>query len=802
MPAKHTQPPAWTLVWWLAATIFVSALLLFQVQPLISKFILPWYGGSPAVWTTAMLFFQCVLFLGYLYAHLAARHLSPRQQLLTQGGLLLLAAVLAWWVVPPDSLKPTGEENPTLSILGLLSLSVGLPYFLLSTTGPLVQTWFSRAYPGQSPYRLFALSNFGSLLALLSFPFLFEPYWELPTLGRFWMVGFWVFVGLWLWTAWQVAKLRTAGEAHHFAGPESEKGTDTRDETRTPGWRPAAWLALPAVASLVFIATANEVSHNVAPTPFLWIVPLALYLLTFIIAFDHPAWYVRGWWAPLCAAAIMTLAIYQKLADWLWQAVVYESVSSAAQGWFKQRPDGWHLDMELTYVPQVGLIFATMFLMCLVCHGELVRLRPANPRDLTKFYLLISAGGACGGLFISFVATNFFDDYYEWPIGLAICLGIAILVCWREYANWRPANNSNRWQGALGFGLAACVGWGLLAYGVDPWNWFGGGSTNNAHTTTQTLFKARNFYGTVGVYEDLFLGELSPEQNGGIARSPRDNNRRFKSGAILHGQQFMSPDRRNEPLTYYDPQSGVGQALTHLLRSNPRRPIKFAVIGLGVGSLAAYARGGETLPDGESRGADECVMYEINPLVERIAREHFWYLGDYAQRTGRPLEVRLGDARLTMEREAPQGYDLIVLDAFSGDSIPAHLLTREAFEIYRRHLRKDANGRPAGCLAVHITNSYLNLYPVAKNAARGVLDMDYRSVYRESRRRDYVQRSHYFIISNDAALLAAVPTVPRRRAQVDPRTGQLVEVVVDYDWPEIPIWTDHYSNLFKILLAD
>ncbi len=730
------------LVMLLACTIFVSAFLLFQVQPLISKFILPWFGGSPAVWTTAMLFFQCVLFGGYLYSHVTSTYLGLKRQTQLHIVMLIAASIMAIFVIPMDSLKPTGEENPTLKILVLLGTCVGLPYFMLSTTGPLIQSWFSRAYPGASPYRLFALSNFGSLLALASFPFLFEPNLELPQMGKFWMYGFWIFAGLCIYTAIRILGM-------HLKQQKEPAAKTTEEIVEAPHlWQKLAWLFLPAVASMVFIATTNHVTHNVATTPFLMVMGLGLYLVTFIICFDHERWYVRGLFAMLCALSILLLVSYDHVERWMM--------------------DTFKLDIELSYAQSLVLYFTTMFLMCMVCHGEFVKLRPKNHKYLTEYYLFLSAGGALGGLFISFIATNFFDEYYEWPIGLVTCFAIAGAVICHVL--------KIRTQSLIPPAVAAVVvvaGVALLGYIVDPFK-------DEEHV----LFKARNFYGTVAVIDDIIDKD---QVSGDITYTAKDSTREFRSGTIKHGQQFIDRERQRIPISYYHKNSGAGQAIQYVFDKNPDRSIKYGVIGLGAGSLAAYARKAEN-----SRMADECIIYEINPLVEKIARESFWFLPNYQKDTGKECEVRLGDARLTMEREPAQNYDIIFLDAFSGDSVPAHLLTREAFEIYKKHLRKDADGKITGMIVLHITNSYLNLYPVVKNAAEQVMNMKYTSIYRKRDRKEFEMRTHYFIMSNDQEYLDSHPKKTRIQDGKE----------VDYDWKDIPLWTDHYSNLFKILLKD
>ncbi len=751
-PADRPITDRFLLGYLLALTIFISAFLLFQVQPLISKFILPWFGGSPAVWTTAMLFFQCTLFLGYVYSHLLFCRLSLRKQVTVHIGLLAIASIMALFVIPLDSLKPNGSEDPTLRILFLLSLCVGLPYAVLSTTGPLIQAWFSRAYPGRSPYRLFSLSNMGSLIALGTFPFVFEPFMELKTMGRFWMIGFWVFAAL--CAACGLRMLKMAGGVL-----ESEDASAELANGKTPlAWQRLSWIGLSGLSSMMFIATTNHVCHDIATVPFLWIIPLALYLLTFIICFDHPRWYIRELWCGLSAAAIFALVC---------------------------------LDLDLSFAPNLMLHFGTMFLICMVCHGELVKLRPESRQHITEYYLLISAGGALGGLFITLIATRYFDEYYEWPLGLLLSLVIALGGLGNIAGRKRWFGASSPWLVGISIVLATSfVGWCL-----DPFDWQ---RENDPGIKYESLLQARNFYGTVSVTERQYTRPISAEENNGISRGLDSGYRSFRSGSVLHGRQWTDPKKRDMPLSYYSKDSGVGKTLQYCMEHTHRdQPLKFAVVGLGSGALATYAR-----PAKGARLADECVMYEINPLVEQIARKHFWYLPDYEQRLEKPIEVRLGDARLTMEREAPQEYDVIVLDAFSGDSVPAHLLTREAFEIYRKHLKKNADGTIAGTICIHITNSYLNLYPVVKNAAEQVLKIKYTSVYKTSEPQDQLERSHYFMMSNDEVFLEQTPMVPRFQSNSDSIGGEARREAIEQDWPGIPLWTDHYSTIFNILWSE
>ena len=730
----------------LALTIFISAFLLFQVQPLISKFILPWFGGSPAVWTTAMLFFQCTLFLGYVYSHLLFCRLSLAKQVKVHIVLLVLASIMAVFVVPLDSLKPTGTDDPTSRILLLLTICVGLPYAVLSTSGPLIQAWFSRAYPGRSPYRLFSLSNMGSLIALGTFPFVFEPFMELKTMGRFWMVGFWIFAAFCAISGLDMLRMANCESKSNDASPEAATGGIPRL------WQRLSWIGLSALSSLMFIATTNHVCHDIATVPFFWIIPLALYLLTFIICFDHPRWYVRELWCGLCLAAIFTLAC---------------------------------LDLDLGFLPDLVLHFGTMFFICMVCHGELVMLRPENQRHITEYYLLISAGGALGGLFITLVATPYFDEYYEWPLGLIISFLIAVSVIGMVTTKKQWFGKASNWAVAIGIVLST----GYVGWCLDPLDWIRSGEAPGINRVV--LMQARNFYGTVSVIDRQYTKPIPAKENNGVSRDLDSGFRSFWSGNVLHGRQWTDPMKQDLPLTYYDKDSGAGKTLQYCIEETHRdRPLKFAVVGLGSGALAVYAR-----PSEGNHAADECVMYEINPLVEKIAREQFWYLPNYEKRLGKPIEVRLGDARLTMEREEDQEYDVIVLDAFSGDSVPAHLLTREAFDIYRKHLKKNQDGTIAGMICIHITNTYLNLYPVVKNAAEQVMKTKYTSIYKRSNLQDLLERSHYFIMSNDQAFLDRTPMVAPF-VSADNASGRRE---IDQDWPGIALWTDHYSTIFNLL---
>jgi SAM-dependent methyltransferase len=671
-----------------ACTIFLSAFLLFQVQPVIAKMILPWFGGSAAVWTACVLFFQLLLLLGYLYAHWSIRSLRPRSQTILHI-TLLAASLLMLPAIPSAAWKPAGGENPTLRIFGLLAATIGLPYFLLSTTGPLVQAWFvrERHEPGATPYRLYALSNLGSILALLSYPVLVEPYLATRTQGYGWSVAYALFVLL----------CASAAARGLSSKPEVGRAADVdHGDVRPPNAELLlTWVGLAACASSLFLATTNHLSQNVAAIPFLWVLPLALYLLSFILCFDGEGWYKRTWFLRLVAVMLASMA-YALFAD----------------------VDNMPLKAALP-------LFGTgLFVCCMVCHGELARLKP-DPRYLTLFYLMVSIGGAIGGAFVGLIAPTFFSGYYEFPIALAATAVVIVMVLRRDLL-----------QGAAWIAASLCVIalTGYIGYQV-----------RKAHGTNRVA--VRNFYGGLKV----------SDSGSGIEKL-----RTLTHGTINHGEQFLDPERRRLPITYYSPNSGAGLAIQHV-DSNGAKHI--GVIGLGTGTLAAYGHPG-----------DRIRYYEINPLVIGIARTEFTYLNDCPAQ----LDIVLGDARLSLEREPAQNFDVLAVDAFSSDSIPVHLLTVEAFRLYFHHLK------PNGILAVHVSNKYLDLKPVVDQAARTlgkeslVVDTD-----DEEESGTGIFGCTWVLVSADHQFFEKQP--------IRLAGNKLVAR------NDLRLWTDDYSNLFRIL---
>lgn len=745
-----------------AVAIFTGAFLLFQVQPIIGKFILPWFGGSPGVWTTCLLFFQTLLLGGYAYAHFSTTYLKPKTQALLHMALLGVSLVLLP-ITPSETWKSHVEGDPVGRILLLLTVTIGLPYFVLSATGPLMQRWFSETSPGLSPYRLYALSNIGSLLALLSYPFFFEVKFTRQEQSTFWSVGLLLFVGFCGWCAWRVWR-RDAPTQTTEAGDEAGAAASQR----SPWADRLLWVGFPAIASILLMATTNKLSQEVAVIPFLWVLPLSLYLLSFILCFDHGRWYVREIWVALLMVCIALVC--QLLA-----------AGTDAPMWFQV----------------VGYSLA-LFAACMVCHGELYRLRPPA-RRLTGYYLSISAGGALGGLMVAVVAPATLNDYRElqaglWmlsyalgvvclrqqsrelalaagvgamiatfvnPIlrgsfkdglaatdefmlfyqenGLLIALGLLIFVLcvidlprFRVLPTWEPR--------MAGFMMTICFGVGVMFF-----------LEARGHRSTPVLSASRNFYGTLKVYDYQ-------------SDSPEQRYRLLLHGATTHGFQFVHEDRAMWKTTYYTEQSGVGRAIAEL----PESPRRLGLVGLGTGTLAAYGREGDYLR-----------IYEINPEVERLARTQFSFL----ERSPAKTEVIMGDARLAMEREVATGqaqqFDLLALDAFSSDAIPVHLLTAEAFKIYLQHLKPD------GVIAVHISNRYLDLRPIVENLAAH-LELATAAIHDDDPEEWWMYRTTWILVTKNKVWLERE------------RIKEATDLELSTTETEA-LWTDDYASLYPIL---
>ncbi len=674
-----------------AVTILLSAFLLFLVQPIIAKQILPWFGGTSAVWITCLVFFQVVLLAGYTYAHVITRHLRPRTQARLHIALLMMS-VLFLPIVPSAALKPLADTDAALRIIVVLLATIGLPYFLLSTTGPLLQKWVAPHFPEKTVYRLFALSNFGSLAGLLAFPFAIEPFTTSTTQSAVWSAAYALFAVCCGISAWKVG--RQAAAPHELALATTPARPQEPAVQRPSAADALLWLAFSALGSVMLLASTSHITQNIASVPFLWVLPLSLYLLTFVIAFEGRGgrgWYEQNWWL------FVTLVLIVGMAAGL----------SAARG---------VLDVAVA-VPlyTIGLFFSALF-----CNGELAHRKPA-PQYLTQFYLTISLGGALGGLFVGLVAPRIFPAYFELPLALVLLAALAVLVARR-----------NQWLIGPAIVTVLATGW----YGVEYL----------AFVRNDVVFMQRNFYGTLRVREQG-TGEWQV--------------RRLLHGVILHGEQFtINPDRL-EPSTYYARSSGVGRAIAARQAADS---VKIGVVGLGVGTLAAYGRSGDIVR-----------FYELDPDVLRLSRQHFDYLNASAAR----LEFVIGDARLSLERElaqrAPQKFDVLAIDAFSSDSIPVHLITREAIALYMQHLA------PGGVLAVHISNRFLDLKPVLANIGRE-LGLQVRLV--ADKPPEPASMSDWILISATPEPFAA-PELSEADA-VEPVSG-------------LSLWTDQFNNLLDVL---
>jgi hypothetical protein len=754
--------PVRTLAMVFGSTLFLSAFLLFQVQLIIGKYILPWFGGSAAVWTTSMLVFQILLLGGYVYSHLVSERLSQRAQsnlhlgLLSAAFLVVLTLSLLWpsAITPSPAWKPLNSVNPLWSVTVILFFSIGLPFFVLSTTGPLLQRWF--AYQGGSTqtYRFYAISNLGSLLGLLTFPFLLEPSLHMTTQGRLWTFLFSLFAVGCGWCAWR---------ARHGADDETSLPSENAPlPSHTTPIARALWVLLPGCASALLLATTNLLCQEITSIPLLWVLPLALYLLSFILCFDHPRWYRRQIFHPLLLLGIpaLYLAMHFSLAT-----------------------------------PQLVIVPLLLFVACMTCHGELVKLKPEVQR-LTSFYLAISAGGALGGIFVAVVAPLLFRFFTEYEVALAACVilllcclfldadswiyrmsfwltaGIALAIITAPYAAGKSIPALPQMLDTIKFYPLAILIGGLVlpaaflqkSRGKHGKRAFCAGQVlvvfvaalslavlyEIAQPARNVYLGKRNFYGALRVYRLQAGGKL------------------LEHGRTRHGLQLDPPYNRI-PLAYYGTNSGIGI----LLKNHPKRTLgnpglRVGVVGMGAGTLAAYGLPG-----------DYFRFYEIDPDVIDLsggAQPVFTYVRDSQAK----VDIELGDARLLLENEMAHGeeqnFDVLVLDAFSGDAIPVHLLTIEAFNTYWKHLNPEH-----GLIAIHISSNHVDLMPVIEGTAEHykaytlLRDVDGELPY---------MPSAWVILARhreDLQVNGLVPT-PQLSSNLSPR-----------------VWTDDYSDIIRLL---
>jgi spermidine synthase len=711
-----------------AVAIFLGSFLLFLMEPIAAKRLLPLLGGSAAVWTTCLVFFQVVLLLGYLCAHWLATRVRQRTQALLYVGLLALCMIQGVKELNPEIHASTA--HPISSVFWVLSTLIGLPFLVLAATNPLLQAWYaqgwvpaaraaaanSASHPGvnpalqaealRPPYRLFALSNFGSLLALLFYPSLMEPRFSLSTQSKSWFAGFTLF----FLTCAGIAFMRgaRAGETSPTGAP-AESAT-AGGKVEAPSYRDRLlWLLLAGCGSLLLCAMTNHMVQNVAAVPLLWIVPLTMYLLSFVVAFS------RGQWLPRLLRARLPML---RLSIARMCLIGFTAVALGGVVFMANYPR-----QDIPLMLSLPFYSLALFVMCLFCHGELHRLCPA-PRYVTSFYLMIAAGGALGSIFVGVVAPSVFSGSYELACGLVLTTLLILAVTWPLGLGWR-------------------IFWSLASVGIAALLIY-----NQKHDDEErTMVRVRNFYGALRVAESID----APLQ--GFTRV-------LYNGTITHGTQIFTPELRKSPTSYYGHLSGAGLALDLCCGNRPRR---VGVIGLGVGTLAAYGRKGDVFR-----------FYDINPLVERIAQNTFFYLRESAAQ----IEIVTGDARLSMAAEAPQGYDVLVIDAFSSDAIPVHLLTAQAVELYRRHLKPD------GIMAFHVSNKFLNLVPVVEQEAENA---GLESAYIVSSDDDAIgvySADWVLVTANDDFL--SLDKVAKQIDESPPARG-------------LRLWTDDYNSVLPVL---
>jgi hypothetical protein len=668
-----------------AGTIFSSAFLLFLVQPIISKNILPWFGGSAGVWAVCMVFFQLVLLFGYTYSDWTTKNLKPRTQVALHT-ILLAASLLTLPVVANASWKPRGDEDPTFWILLLLVSTVGLPYFLLSTTGPLIQSWVSRTVIGAQVYRLFSLSNLASLIALICYPFLIEPYAPLAVQGNAWASVYVLFVFLCI------------ASGVYFYRRISAPAMIPIEDLHTPGIQEKpnvahclVWLGLSAVASWALVAITNHITQNVAAIPFLWLLPLTIYLLSFVLCFESDRWYRRDRFL-LPTGLLLALCAYG-LQD---------------------------SDVGQTVKVAIPLYGAGLFVLCMFLHGELAAMKP-SPAYLTRFYLMVSLGGALGGIMVGLVAPRLLPAYYELGIGFIIITMLAMYLL----------RHQKRLLASSGVLAMLCC---LFLFN----------QIREDFTDARRI--ERNFYGT--------LMTLDAKRN-----APIDNVRQLYHGSVKHGEQYLAESRKTEPTTYYGRSSGIGLAIASTGNVGEK---KVGLIGLGAGTLAVYGRPG-----------DLYRFYEINPQVIEVAQSEFSFMRDSRAK----IETVLGDARLILEKEAPNRFDVLAVDAFSGDAIPVHLLTREAMAIYGRHISGD------GIIAFHVTNRFLSLAPVVEKLA---VDQGLHAALIHDEAKNLPWRE------TDWVLVAKNKELLQQPAIRDATTS--IPTI-----PSLNVWTDDFNNLFQVI---
>jgi spermidine synthase len=703
-----------------ALTTFASAFLIFLVQPIVAKRIVPWFGGVPAVWSVCLAFYQTTLFAGYAYAYLLIGRAGPRTQLVVHAAAIAAAAI-ALPVLPSDAWKPEGTGDPTAEIIAMLLANVALPFFALAATGPLVAVWFARRYPGRSPYPLYAVSNLGSLVALLAYPFALEPRLPLSATGQLWS-------GAFLATAASViACAALASRTHAAAAPEPAPVTDAGGADATPG-RIALWVLLSACAVVLLMGVTNHLCLDVASIPFLWILPLAIYLLTLIVCFGAPRIYLRIPFALLAVVASFPLQI----------ARLFRLAAAFVDA----------LGGMLTFEIARNGVF--LFAVCMVLHGELYRLRPPA-RSLTTYYLCTSGGGALGGLAVGLVAPRVFIGFYELDIGIALACVLA-LFAWRLDATGFFRATAPGWRFAIAVAL------GVVALGIQ--------GSQFLDRPAGVIHQERSFFGVLRVEDKT-------------PRPPTPPHRALLHGTTMHGAQIVGQE--DKPTTYYGLHTGIELALG---MRTPDVPVEVGVIGLGTGTLSAYGRPG-----------DHFRFFEIDPAVIRLTRDGGYFT--FLSRSKATVDIIQGDGRISVARERERNaplFDYLIVDAYSSDAVPIHLLTREAIALYVASLSPD------GFLAIHTSSRNFDMMPTLFRVA-DEMKLPVVNLGNSEAPVHLSNASTWVFFCRNEERLRELARAAQQRYRA--RGVRMTRPPVIWPSPEMiaraPLWTDDYSDLFRVL---
>ncbi len=737
-PSEAKTDRSLSLIILFAGTLFTSASLMFVLQPLFGKILLPLLGGSPAVWNTCMVFYQSILFLGYLYAHTISTRFSQHRQIQIHAAVILVSFLALPLALPENTVPPT-ESDPTFWLLWTLFLAIGLPYFVVSTTAPLVQKWFANIghHTSHDPYYLYAASNTGSLIALLSYPFLLEPTIGLANQKNYWSIGYLFLSLLIAGCAFVLWKTRQNTSIVEDKGPEEKLSI----------YRKLHWLALAFVPSSLLLGLTNFISTDIASVPLLWIIPLTLYLLSFVIVFSKWNDKIHPLMVKLQPVAMLPV-------------IAYAFINPA----------------DLPYWGYLCLHLLAFFFAVMVCHGELAKNRP-HTQYLTNFYLIMSFAGMLGGMFNTFVAPFIFNGIYEYPIMiiaalllrpwvplslprllLQILIPAALIITGLIlYAN---VQDLLQYFDVIVISLIALafvtylfraqpVAYALLTGAlIFP-------ALGLHGLSSHTLYQERSFFGVLAVHESI----LTNEQN------QPEKYHELIHGTTKHGAQRLAENLANIPLTYYSRPGPMGQLFKEYDNINKNWTI--GIVGLGAGALVCYAK-----------EQQNWTLYEIDPLVIDIASnpEYFTYL----KRCSHNTTMRIGDARLSLEKEPDQKFDLLIMDAFSSDSVPTHLLTQEALALYFKKLK------PNGILAFHITNRHLSLKKVLSIHAE---HLHFSALIQE------------FTPPQNLPLVVATDWVVMAKK---PETLAPLSVSRLGNWQKMPLyfdmkpWTDDFTNIVRI----